>query len=79
MHLPGDKNGTDNHGERDVVAVVAGECMCNDRRDKSQQRDRMDVEGVYDSSARFAWPEQQLRRCGGGVVHRGLASVRDDG
>jgi hypothetical protein len=79
MHLPGDKNGTDNHGERDVVDLVVGECMCNDQRDKSQQKDRMDVEGVYDSSARFAWPEQQLSPCGGGVVHWGLVPVKDDG
>jgi hypothetical protein len=79
MHLPGDKNGTDNHSDRGVVVVVVGQCMCNDRSNKSQQKDRMDVEGVYDSSARFAWPEQQLRRCGGGVAFGGLAPVRDNG
>jgi hypothetical protein len=67
MHLPGDKNGTDNHGERDVVVELLGDCMCNDRRDKSQKKDRMDVEGVYDSSARFAWPEQQLSHVEAGL------------
>jgi hypothetical protein len=79
MHLPGDKDGTNDHGESDIGVAVVGECMCSNRRDKSQQKDRMDVEGVYDSSARFVWPEQQLSPCGGGVVHRGLVPVTDDG
>jgi len=60
MRLPGDKNRTDNHCARGV-------CVCMDKKVYVQRSERQvatvrgqGVASVYDSSARFAWPEQQV-------------------